>query len=206
MAVRTEVGRQAVLRGPRRGELVGFRWSASDLDAGYLGVGKTILQLGGTITQEDKAKTKASKRKVWLDAGTVDLLRTHRKAQLAAQLRAGEAWQDNDLVFCHDDGSPWPSDYVSRRFKAIAKAAGLRVIKLHEGGRHTARSLEDDARIDSEISQRTLGHATKAMSDHYNHPEAAASARPLRMSALTWKERDHERMFPGCSPGERPAR
>ena len=62
--------RVAVLRGPRRGELVGFCWAASDLDAGYLGVPKTILQLGGTITPEDKAKTRASKRRIWLDETT----------------------------------------------------------------------------------------------------------------------------------------
>jgi len=62
---------------------------------------------------------------------------------------------------------------VSRRFKSAARAAGVPVIKLHEGGRHTARSLGDDAGIDSDISRRTLGHATRAMSDHYNHAEAA---------------------------------
>ena len=165
--------RIAVLRGARRGELVGLRWAGSDLDAGYLSVDKTLLQLGGTITFEEKAKTRTSKRKVWLDVATVKLLREHRKAQLAGRLRAGRAWQDHDLVFCRDDGTPWPPDLVSRRFKSAAKAAGVSVVRLHEGGRHTARSLGDDAGIDSEISQRTLGHATRAMGDHYNHPEAA---------------------------------
>lgn len=53
--------RVVVLTGERRGEAVGFRWSAADLDAGYLGVGKTVLQLGGTVVQEDKAKTRTSK-------------------------------------------------------------------------------------------------------------------------------------------------
>jgi hypothetical protein len=75
--------------------------------------------------------------------------------------------------FQKDDGTPWPPDLVSRRFKSAARAAGVPVLKLHEGGRHTARSLGDDAGIDPEISQRKLGHATRAMSDHYNHPEAA---------------------------------
>ncbi len=35
------------------------------------------------------------------------LLREHRKAQLAARMRAGGRWQDQDLIFCQDDGSPW---------------------------------------------------------------------------------------------------
>ena len=159
-----------ILTGERRGEVVGFRWSAADLNAGYLGVGKTVLQLGGTVVQEDKAKTRTSKRRVWLDAETLQLVRGHRETQDLERQFHGEAWQDNDLVFCRDDGTPWPPDLVSRRFKAIARAAGLRVIKLHEGGRHTARSLAGDAGVDRDISQRTGGWATEKMSDHYNHP------------------------------------
>lgn len=34
--------RTIVLRGARQGEAVGFRWATSDLDAGYLGVGRPI--------------------------------------------------------------------------------------------------------------------------------------------------------------------
>ena len=119
-------------------------------------------------------KTRDSARKVWLDQVTVRLLREHRKAQLAARLRAGEAWSDSDLVFCRDDGSPFPPDYVYRRFRALAKAAGVPVIKLHEGGRHTGASLARDAEVDPEIRRKTLGHADAAMTSHYTHIEQAA--------------------------------
>jgi integrase len=166
--------RVAVLRGTRRGELIGFRWSASDLDAGYLGVGKTILQLGGTVVFEDKAKTAASKRRVWLDDDTIAMLREHRKAQLRQRLAMGEAWQDHDLVFCREDGTPWPPDYVSRRFKAIAAVAGVPVIKLHEGSRHTSTSLEYDAEVDPEIRRKGHGWTNDQMASHYTHVEAAA--------------------------------
>jgi len=165
--------RIAVLRGARRGELVGFRWASSDLDAGYLSVDRPILQLGGRIV-EGKPKTRDSARKVWLDAETIRLLREQRKAQLRARMKAGEAWQDNDLVFCRDDGSPFPPDYVYRRFRALAKAAGVPVIKLHEGGRHTGASLARDAEVDPEIRRKTLGHADAAMTSHYTHIEQAA--------------------------------
>ena len=101
------------------------------------------------------------------------MLRAHRKAQVAARLRASTAWQDNDLIFCREDGSPWPPDYVSRRFKEIATAAGLPVIKLHEG-RHSAASLARDAGVDPKIRQEQLGHATGAMTDHYTHVFADA--------------------------------
>jgi integrase len=165
--------RIAVLRGSRRGELCGFRWTGSDLDAGYLSVDRPLLQLGGQIV-EGKPKTKKSARKVWLDAETLRLLREHRKAQFAARLKAEDVWQDKDLVFCRGDGSPWPPDYVYRRFRALAKAAGVSVIKLHEGGRHTSASLARDAEVDPEIRRKTLGHADQAMTSHYTHIEAQA--------------------------------
>lgn len=164
--------RIVVLRGARRGEAVGFRWAPTDLDAGYLTVERPVLQIAGEIV-EGKAKSKAGERKVWLDKGSVTRLRAHRKAQLAARLRASTAWQDNDLIFCREDGSPWPPDYVSRRFKALAREAGVPVIKLHEG-RHSAASLARDAGVDAKIRQEQLGHATGAMTDHYTHVLADA--------------------------------
>jgi integrase len=88
------------------------------------------------------------------------------------RMKAGPAWQDNDLVFCRDDGTPWPPDYVSRRFKALAKAAGVPVVKLHEGTRHTANSLGDDAGVDEKIRQRTGGWASREITAHYTRPEA----------------------------------
>ncbi len=77
------------------------------------------------------------------------------------------------------------------------------VIKLHEGGRHTARSLGDDAGIDSDISQRTLGHATRAKSYHYNHPEAARFRLPSRSPLWLIGGPDHERVFPRSSLQDR---
>lgn len=162
--------RIVVLCGARRAEAVGLRWSGADLDAGYLTVDRPILQLGGEVI-EGKPKTQTSKRKVWLDDTTLAMLREHRKAQLAARLKAGEAWQDDDLVFCRGDGTRWTPETVSRRWKAAGAKAGVPVIKLHEG-RHSAASLARDAQVDDEIRRKTLGHADKKMTSHYTHIEA----------------------------------
>lgn len=164
--------RTVALRGARRGEAVGFRWSASDLDEGYLGVGRTILQLGGEVV-EGKAKTRAGERRIWLDKGSVQRYREHRKAQLAERLRASTAWEDNDLIFCRADGTPWPPDYVYRQWKSYCAAAGVRVIKMHEG-RHSAASLARDAGVDPKLRREQLGHTTDAMTDHYTHVLADA--------------------------------
>jgi integrase len=88
-------------------------------------------------------------------------------------MRASSAWEDNDLIHCRADGSPWPPDYVSREFKRYAAEAGVPVIKMHEG-RHSAASLARDAGVDHKIRQEQLGHATGAMTDHYTHVLADA--------------------------------
>jgi len=194
--------RVAVLRAPRRAELCGFRWADSDLDKPYpdprtgeqrvgavLGVERPIIQLGGKV-RESKAKTQAGKRRVFLDHETADLLRNHRRAQLRQRLVAGEGWQDNDLVFCQLDGRPWNPDHVSKRFKKLAALAGVPVITLHEGGRHTGNSLMQDAGVDQELRMREVGHAGKSVNDHYTHPlEQAHLAAAEQTAALVRKAR-----------------
>jgi integrase len=157
-----------ILSGCRRAELCGLRWAGADLDRGVLTVARTIVQLGGKIHEEPTAKSHAGDRLIFLDAETAGLVREHRKAQLAARLRAGEAWQDNDLIFAQPDGRPWMPDHLSKRFKRLAARAGVPVIKLHEG-RHTANSLMRDAGVDQELRMRAVGHAAKEINDRYTH-------------------------------------
>jgi len=161
--------RVMVLRGCRRAELCGFRWSFADLDRGVLTVKRTVLQLGGKLYEEATAKSKAGDRLVFLDHDTAELLREHRKAQVKARMAAGPAWQDNDLIFCQADGRPWNPDHVSKRFKKLAAQAGVPVIKLHEGGRHTGNSLMRDAGVDQEVRMREVGHAGRDINDRYTH-------------------------------------
>jgi integrase len=164
--------RIVLLFGPRRGEAIGLRWSGLDTDAGYVLVERPILLIGKDL-DESAPKTRAGHRIIWLDAKTIGLLKKHRDVQQLERQYAGEAWQDHDLIFCRDDGSPYRPDVVYRRFRAIAKRAGLPPIKLHEG-RHSAVSLQYGANVNPELTQRTVGHAKPEMTRHYTHPEAQA--------------------------------
>jgi integrase len=180
--------RVMVLRGCRRAELCGFRWSFADLDRGVLTVERTVLQLGGKLHEEPTAKTKARDRLVFLDAETADLLRAHHRAQLRARIMAGPAWQDNDLIFCQADGRPWNPDHVSKRFKKLAAQAGVPVIKLHEGGRHTGNSLMRDAGVDQEVRMREVSHAGKDINDRYTHMLIEAHLAAAEQTAVLVRE------------------
>ena len=58
---------------------------------------------------------------------------------------------------------------MSKRFRRLAAAAGVPVIKLHEGGRHTGNSLMRDAGVDQEVRMREVGHAGREINDRYTH-------------------------------------
>ena len=63
-----------------------------------------------------------------------------RLASAGADLDAGFLAVKRTVLLIGKDvteGTPYRPDYVTRRFKALATAAGLPVIKLHEG-RHSA--------------------------------------------------------------------
>ena len=175
--------RVMVLGGGRRSEVCGFRWDGADLEVPYtdpetgeprlgavLPVRRVLIQLGGKLHEEATAKTKTGDRLVFLDHGTAELLRAHKETQDLERQFAGEAWQDNDLIFCQGDGRPWLPDHVSKKLKRLAAKAGVPVIKLHEGGRHTGNSLMYDAEVRPDITMRQVGHASKEMSQRYNHP------------------------------------
>jgi integrase len=113
-----------------------------------------------------KPKTKAGERGVSLDRVTLEALQAHRVRQNADRLAWGEAYEDNHLVFAREDGSPLRPDYVSRRFKQLAKEAGLPMIRLHDG-RHSAASLGLAAGVDIKIVSDHLGHSTPASHQIY---------------------------------------
>ena len=201
--------RVMILNGCRRAELCGFRWAGADLEVPYrdpetgeermgavLTVARTLVQLGGKVHEEATAKTRAGDRLVFLDdqpwangePGTASLLREHKAAQEMEKMLAGDAWADNDLVFCQGNGRPWNPDHVSKRFKRLAAQAGVPVIKLHEGGRHTGNSLMYDAEIRQDIVMRQVGHASAEISQRYNHPMVEAHlAAAGQVSALVRK-------------------
>lgn len=166
--------RLVLLHGPRRGEAVGARWTGYDQGTGELRVKRPLLQLGGRIV-ESTPKTRAGDRVLYLSGDDVmtEGIKRLRVQQARQRLALGEAYSDDDLIFCREDGTPYPPDYVSRRFRELAAEAGLPVIKLHEG-RHTAATLRLEAGIDIKIVSEQMGHSTTTITrDLYQHVRKA---------------------------------
>ncbi len=165
--------RLVLLRGLRRGEVCGLKWSDVDLDARRITIRRSMAYAGANGVLTSRPKTKTSARVVSLDGGTVEALRVHRRRQLAERLVAGETWHDGDWVFARTDGTPEPPYAVTREFARLTANLDLPVIRLHDG-RHTAATLGLEAGLDVKLVSDQLGHAsTRITHDLYSHVRRA---------------------------------
>lgn len=160
--------RLVFLYGLRRGEVVGARRSRFDHRTRTLTVAETLLQLGGKVV-DGWAKTRAGERRVVVDPDTADLIKRECAKRSKEKLAFGEVYSDHDLIFAREDGTPYPPDYVSRRFRELTEAGGLPRIRFHDG-RHSAASLRLEAGVDVRIVSEMLGHSNTAITQNiYQH-------------------------------------
>jgi integrase len=103
------------MTGMRRGEVLGLRWHDVDLDDRRLAVRHTITTVGYEI-RESTPKTHQA-RTIDLDPGTVERLRQHRQRQTPEKDAWGPGYQDSDLVFRREDGSPVHPQLFSQAFE-----------------------------------------------------------------------------------------
>ncbi|MFI7128868.1 tyrosine recombinase XerC [Nonomuraea sp. NPDC050153] len=148
----------AALRGLRRGELAGLRWTDVDLHASELTVAQQRVHADGQVV-EGPPKSAASFRVVALDAESVRVLTRHREYQEQLCATAGSRWQNSGFVFTTAEGTPLRPDYLTGRFRQLVAASGLPPVRLHEL-RHGAATLALAAHTDLKVIQAMLGHAS----------------------------------------------
>ncbi|GGS76916.1 site-specific integrase [Nonomuraea spiralis] len=148
----------AALRGLRRGELAGLRWTDVDLQGAELTVAQQRVHADGQV-MVGPPKSAASYRVVALDRETVQVLKRHRERQEELSAAAGADWQDSGYVFTTATGAPLRPDYLTGRFRRLVAASGLPPIRLHDL-RHGAATLALAAHTDLKVVQAMLGHAS----------------------------------------------
>ena len=152
----------SITLGLRPGELRKLSWDHVDLDNAVIHVWRSASRTGDV-------KTPKSKRSLVLPKRAVAALQAHRKRQAAERLAAGAAWQDNNLVFCHEDGHMYTSDALNWRFSKMTKRAGIGHWHAHEG-RHTAVSIMSSNGVPLQEISDTVGHkSTHVTETVYRH-------------------------------------
>ncbi|MBT9156282.1 MAG: Transposase [Firmicutes bacterium] len=168
----------AATTGLRRGELLGLCWDCVDLEHGAITVQRQLLSLKAGQVLEETTKSKAGKRSVTLTDDAVRELKLYRKRQLQERLLMGEAFQDNGLVFCKEDGTFLNIQEFTKRFQRWLEKAGLPKVRLHDL-RHTHATLLLKRGVPAKLVQERLGHSSITMTlDLYSHvtPEMAKLA------------------------------
>ena len=158
----------ALKSGLRRGELLGLRWKDIDFTKDYINVRQQLVKTSDGV-MISAPKSNRSFRRVIIDQDMVERLRKHKAYQNTQKLKACEAWQDNDLVFCSGTGQPIPPNTISQAFRRLIKQMGLRKIRFHDL-RHTFATNWLDANANIKTLQYTLGHAKVSFTlDTYTH-------------------------------------
>ncbi|HLI07066.1 MAG TPA: tyrosine-type recombinase/integrase [Ktedonobacteraceae bacterium] len=159
----------ALATGMRRGELLGLQWQDIDFEDRSLQIRRSMVRLGNRGVVESQPKTSKSRRKIPLPRFVIEMLKEHRTRQLEARLRAGSAWEENDLVFCNGFGRFFDQGQLHVEFQKFLKDAGLPPMRFHDL-RHSAASFLLAMGVHPKVVQEILGHSVIGTTmDTYSH-------------------------------------
>jgi integrase len=166
------------LRGLRRGEAAGLRWTDLDLDAGTLMVTGQLQQLGGRLVTT-APKSEAGRRVVALDQTTIAALLAYLARQQAERAAAGDAWTETGYVFTTCTGMPIGPDRLTRLLRRLVEGSGLPPVTLH-GLRHGAATIAQFAGRRGSEDDRRSARPLQHRADRRHLPQRRRRARPRR--------------------------
>lgn len=181
----------ALTTGMRREELLGLKWRYVDLEVGLLRV-EEVCTYHKSRPSFGRPKTPGSRRTVYLDPGTVAVLREQQEycqmlQMLAAKRKRG--WTDLDLVFPSRTGTPLSETNLSELMRDLASILHITHIPP-KNLRHTYVTLLDSTgRVPIHVAAQRTGHSKAVREQHYQarlerqHREAALGLEELLGSA-----------------------
>ena len=123
-----------------------------------------------SVRAHGDTKTEKSRRTLEVPEEVATALRALHTLQAAQRLKAGEEWQDRNLVFCTRTGTALDAGNVRRSFRAITKAAGVGEDWTPREMRHTFVSIMSDHDVPIETIADLVGHASTAVTEKvYRH-------------------------------------
>lgn len=156
--------------GPRPGEAIALEWKHIDFDEGSIRIAQQLQTIDGKLRLAAYAKTEAGDRAIPMPGHLADVLRRHRKYQLAQMSTAKDwgRWRDQEepadavhaFVFTSSRKPGWPitPSGDTQQWGRMLTAAGLPKVSRYTA-RHTAASRMIAAGIDLTVVAEILGHA-----------------------------------------------
>ena len=160
----------ALATGLRPEEYLALQWKDVDLEKKTASVRRAVIRLPKSKWYFSEPKTKSSRRTLPLPVTLIKELRTHRRKQNEERLKLGAAWQNHDLVFPSEVGTPSTHSNITQVYKRVLKNAELRTsLRLYDL-RHSHATLLLKAGVHAKVVSERLGHSTIALTlDVYSH-------------------------------------
>ena len=150
----------AFYTGLRKGEIFALKWS--DISDHYLSVSRSITQKLKGEDRETPPKNKSSVRTLQIPKPLIKILNEHK-----ARYKTNSHFTDNFRI-CGGE-RPIRDSSVTRANELIAKAAGIKKIRIHDF-RHSHVSLLANEGINIQEIARRLGHSNIEMTwNTYSH-------------------------------------
>ena len=150
----------AFYTGLRKGEIFALKWS--DIKDNYLSVSRSITQKLKGADRETPPKNKSSVRTLQIPKPLIKILNEHK-----ARYKTNSHFTD-DFRICGGE-RPIRDSSVTRANELIAKAAGIKKIRIHDF-RHSHVSLLANEGINIQEIARRLGHSNIEMTwNTYSH-------------------------------------
>ena len=150
--------RLVIATGMRRGELLGLRWIDVDLVEATITIKQARVSDGYTVSITTP-KTKAGRRTIAIDTGTVVALAHLTNQQTAAAELLG--LKPFELIATDFDGRAIKPTTLLDRFHAATKRANLPKCRIHDL-RHSAAAYQLEQGVPVHIVAGRLGHANPA--------------------------------------------
>ncbi|MFN0026848.1 MAG: tyrosine-type recombinase/integrase [Acidimicrobiales bacterium] len=150
--------------GGRRGEVSALRWSNIDLNAGEVVISKALVERSADRAILEKDTKSHQNRRVALDAGTVDALRSwrasmERRAEIGLVTLTPTAYVFSPSL---DGTLPWRPFHWTAAWRRLRAKTGIdEKVRLHDLRHFTATFLLDAGVPVKTVSTR-LGHARPA--------------------------------------------
>lgn len=157
--------------GCRPGEAIGLKWSDVSFERNTVEIKRVVVwqRIGGSW-EFCEPKTAKSRRTIPLPVSLVKEIKKHRIRQHKERLKIGSHWQDFDLVFPSQVGTPLTMGRITRVFQRIKTDAEItKNLRLYDL-RHSSASFLLQGNINPKVVSERLGHSTIVLTlDVYSH-------------------------------------